>query len=457
MSMSMAQTNYGAVKGVLKQGYTVFRGIPYAKPPIGEYRWRAPEAPNAWDGVLEASAWDSSCMRRLSEPGSFYEKEGHSDGDFSPPMSENGLFLNIWTPADIPGKKYPVAFWIHGGGFTSCHGSEMVIDGAEYCKRDIILVSINYRLGALGFFAHESLSKESKQNVSGNYGILDAIAALQWVHENIAAFGGNPEHVTIFGQSAGCRIVQTLIISPLAKNLFSRAILQSGVSCTRKEDRFQTFDMLVKYGDWINTLPDEERTGAEFMKFCNVSTLAGLRGFSSEEIHTLSNEFITCSGNNNLVKPFWPCIDGVVMPAGYEESVEHGLLPNVRCMIGSTENDEGMTEDMLKKGVRGNLFYKRNIDWSLTCERLWNNPSFVYYFTHKPLGDDAGAFHSSELWYMFGTLHRNWRPKIWADYELSKKMLDYWGNFIKTGDPNGEGLEYWKPCDKKDTYVHELA
>ena len=256
-------------------------------------------------------------------------------------------------------------------GFS--HESEF--DGAAYCERGVILVTINYRLGAFGFLAHPWLSEESGVGRSGNYAILDQIAALKWVKENIAAFGGDPENITVFGQSAGCMSVQTLVSSPLTENWISKAIFQSA-------------------GGYDTGLNRD-------------------------------------------------------MPLSEAE------IKDIPYMLGSTADDIGVFPEMKEKGEHGGI-YKGCINWSLALEKLGRKPAYVYYFTRALLGDDAGAFHSSELWYMFGTLGRSWRPKTEGDYALSKEMMDDWTNFMKTGNPNAEGKDDWKPCTKDDPYVQVL-
>ena len=218
MAITETKTKYGQVHGVQKDGYTVFRGVPYAKPPVGEKRFCPPEEPACWEGVYKADHFGCVCPQTEHEPDSFYGKEFYLDPEFGMKQSEDCLYLNIWTPANTVDEKLPVAFWIHGGAFMHGFSHESEFDGAAYCERGVILVAINYRLGAFGFLAHPWLSEESGAGRSGNYAILDQIAALKWVKENIAAFGGDPENITVFGQSAGCMSVQTLVSSPLTEN-----------------------------------------------------------------------------------------------------------------------------------------------------------------------------------------------------------------------------------------------
>lgn len=447
MGIGVVQTNYGALKGVHKQTYTVFRGVPYARPPVGDLRWRAPQPPVAWNGVREAKVFGPCSMQSMQPPGSFYHKEFFNDEDFIPPMSEDSLYLNIWTPAESGGEALPVAFWIHGGAFVGGYGTEPEFDGKAYCDAGVILVTINYRLGAFGFLAHPWLSEESELGISGNYGILDQIAALTWVRENIAAFGGDPNRITIFGQSAGSIGVQTLVSSPLTQGMIAGAILQSAGGYNAGVSR----DV---------TMTDAETSGQAFLSLCRtqqvISSLSDWRAMPEQMLVAMSGAYFIQSfqsGNPGLA--FAPCIDGHVLPMGYSETIEKGMHHDIPYMLGSTKNDIGVTPEMVAADEKSAL-YKGCIAWSLLGQKLGRSPAYVYYFTRQLLGDNAGAFHSSELWYQFDTLHRSWRPKDDADWDLARRMSGYFANFVKTGDPNGEGLPPWSPCTEETQHVQEL-
>ncbi len=424
-------TKYGRIRGVLKGDALVYKGIPYAKPPVGELRFSPPQEPEAWDGVLDADKWPSKCMQFGHEPGSFYEKEFYADPEYLTEPSEDCLYLNIWTPADSAAKKLPVAFWIHGGAFLGGYGSEITFDGEEYTRRGVILVTINYRCNIFGFFSCKELSAE-QGGTSGNYGILDQIAALRWVHENIEAFGGDPDNVTIFGQSAGAMSVQTLVSSPLTEGLIRRAIMQSAGSYNTgiNRDRFQA--------------PAEDG-GDDLMKGMGVSSIAELRAMPAEELLKKGLEAAMGEMRRSGKLTFTPIIDGKVLVDTYGASVEKGITHDIDYMLGSTANDLTVTPEMLEKGEKSPL-YKGCIAWSLEQQKLGRRPNYVYYFSRNLPGDEEGAFHSAELWYMFHTLHRSWRPFTEEDYDLANRMVGYWTNFIKTGDPNGVGLPGWMPC-----------
>lgn len=440
MTMETVQTRFGQYRGIREEDHSVFRGIPYAQPPVGELRFKAPGEPEHFEGVREAFRFGSRAMQFGSREGEFYYKEFFSDPAFVPPMSEDALYLNVWTPAESTDAALPVAFWIHGGAFLNGFGSEVEFDGAAYCKRGVILVTINYRLGAFGFLANEELSAESGTGVSGNYGILDQIAALGWVRENIGAFGGDPERITVFGQSAGCMSTQTLISSPLTKGMIAGAVLQSASGYRAGFNR----DVAME---------EAYAVSKQLMRIAGVQDIAGLRQKSAEELLQAAGALMAENaekGDTGL--PFLPVVDGHVLPLGYNDTVDAGLHHDIPYLIGCARNDMMMeAEDPMD----GDLL-KGCVAWSLKNEELGRKPNHVYLFARSPLGDDAGAFHSSELWYMFGTLGRSWRPKTEADHALSERMLGHWTAFMKTGNPAAEGQPEWATCTKENPFVMVL-
>ena len=427
--MRETQIRQGRITGVEQDGYTLFRGIPYAQPPVGELRWRAPREPLPWEGVYRADTWPCRSVQWSGTSG-FYMKEFFDEPEYMTPLSEDSLYLNIWTPAKQAGEKLPVAFWIHGGGFMSGFGHEKEFDGAACCRRGVILVTINYRLGPIGFLAHPWLSQENEKDggpaVSGNYGILDQIAALKWVRENIEAFGGDPDNITIFGQSAGCMSVQTLVSSPLTKGMIAKAVLQSGAGLS-----------------YDHSLARAEQEGVEFAANAGVKSLEEMRALSFEQIMAAADPLIT-RGFSTMELVCSPVIDGVVLEDGYDHLLEQGRIHDIPYMVGSTLNDIGTEPGEISRGNLGKV-YEGCEKW---CRELLNNgraPAWCYYFARRLPGDDAGAFHAGELWYMFGTCDRCWRPLTGADGALSDRMADCWANFMKTGDPNGGSLPRWEP------------
>ncbi len=424
--MDLVRTGKGLIRGVERDGYAVFFGMPYAQPPVGPLRWRPPREAEAWEGELQATRFPARCPQGGHD--GFYGREFYDEPVYETEMSEDCLYLNVWTPARSAGERLPVAFWIHGGAFMGGYGHEKEFDGEAYCRRGVILVTVNYRLGPLGFLAHPWLTAESAAAggpaVSGNYGILDQMAALRWVRENIAAFGGDPERVTVFGQSAGCMSVQTLVSSPLTRGMIAGAILQSGVGLS-----------------YDHGLARAEAEGLEFARNAGVRDLDAMRALRYDEIMAAAGPIIA-RGYATMELPYAPVIDGYVLMEGYTAAMEAGRVHDIPYMVGSTLNDITTDPAALAAGDRGAV-YGGSEAWC-AARRAHGGPAWLYWFTRPLPGDDAGAFHSAELWYMFGTWKRAWRPFTAADGALSDRMLDYWTNFTRTGDPNGPGLPPWK-------------
>lgn len=349
------------VEGGLLQGVSsedpsviVFKGIPYAAPPVGELRLQPPQDVIPWEGVRECSAFSAIAPQPGNAPGTFYGEEFYWMPQ--PEQSEDCLYLNIWAPAKAVGKKgaaLPVAMWIHGGAFVNGYGFEVSMDGDKWAQKDVILVTINYRLG---------------ENAAGNLNILDQIKALEWINKNIAQFGGDPSNVTIFGQSAGGMSVRTLLISPLAKGLFAKAIIQSGGGMG-----------LDQLGSILTSAPQ---------------------------------------------------VDGSVVPEPFDQAVMDGTIADIPIMTGYNSDDLP--------------FFKEETVGAFCALRdsLGTAPVYEYEFTRDLPGEDKdvpdnlpGAFHSAELWYVFGTLGRSWRPFTEEDYALSEEMVSAWTDFCKKGSP----------------------
>ena len=430
------KTKYGELAGVDCGDYVVYKSVPYAKPPVGPLRWRAPQLLEPWEGVYQATAWKGKCMQE-SMPSDLYDPEFYDDPTYDAEPSEDCLYLHIWAPKDV--RDAPVAVWYHGGAFMGGYAFEKEFDGAAYCARGIILVSVEYRCNVFGYLAHPWLTEEA--GTSGNYGTLDQIAALRWVHENIASFGGDPASVTIFGQSAGAMSVQTLCSSPLAKGLFAKAILQSGGS----------------YGSGLHRdmpLAEQEHYGQMFAEVAGVKSLEEMRALRANRVLTLVPQFFAKAMPEAQGLFLTPTMDGEVLTGGYYELMDAGELADVPYLIGCTKDDILTTPEMNKPA--DDPLYQGCLAFSHKLEELGRTPAYMYYFTRDLPGDGQGAWHSSELFYTFGTLDRCWRPWTDGDRALSERMLDYWTNFMKGGDPNGEGLPTWQPCDKADSFVMEL-
>lgn len=428
------ETRYGKIEGVDQKFCCEYRRVPYAKPPVGELRWRAPQPVEPWDGIYHALEYADKCMQETnnSEP---YEKDFNSDPAYARKMSEDCLYLNIWVPKHAP-EKCPVALWIHGGAFMGGYATELEFDGTPYAKRGIIVASVEYRCNIFGYFAHPWLSAENEQHISGNYGTFDQIAALNWIHENIAAFGGDPENITLFGQSAGAMSVQTLVSSRLASGKVKQAILQSGGS----------------YGTGLHrdiTLPEQERYGQIYTELMGIKSPKELRALPADKIEQSIGAWFEQVMPITKGLFLTPTIDGHVLEDGYYAIMDNGRIADIPYIIGANKDDIDVM------GREGNIhpdtmLLKGSINFSHKLESLGRKPAYVYYFTRELPGDRWGAYHSAELFYMFGTLERCWRPWEPRDYDLSERMIDYWSNFMRCGNPNGEGLPVWKPCSKEN-------
>ncbi len=423
----MVETKYGRISGLDRGWYEEYRGIPYAKPPVGELRWRAPQEPDKFEGVYEAADFRSKCMQGpVTAPP--YGRDFYSDPGYDRPMSEDCLYLHIWAPKG--GNDCPVALWIHGGAFMHGWGTEEEFDGAEFCRRGVVLVSVEYRCNLFGFLGHPWLTEEA--GTSGNYGILDQIAALDWVYENISAFGGDPGNITVFGQSAGAMSVQTLVSSPLTGDKIAKAIMQSGGS----------------YGNGLHRdipLSEQEEYGLVFAEVLGVKSLEEMRQKSTKEITAAVGPFMEKVMPKAKGLFLAPTRDGRLLTDGYYELMNEGKIKDIPYMLGCTKNDIMTPEDM--KEPMDDPLYRGCVGFSHKLEELGRKPAYVYYFTRDLPGDGSGCWHSSELWYMMGTLPRCWRPWTPGDYELSARMLDCWCAFMRDGDPG------WEPCKRDGSFV----
>lgn len=423
MALCLTRVKQGLLEGIDCGEYAVYKGIPYAEPPIGERRFLGPAEPEGWEGIRAAARFPAVCWQEKLPKGSFYEHEFYRETWETETMSEDCLYLNVWTPARTRQDRCAVMLWIHGGALNHGFGHEPEFDGAAFCRRNVILITVQYRLGIFGFFSHPWLNAEGGRN-TGNLALLDLIAALNWVYENAEAFGGDPEKITVAGQSAGGVSVQALLCSELTRGKIHQAILQSGGGFGQLESRSISAE-------------EAQKNGAAFTSAHAVRSLEELRKLEPERLLSMSQNF-RC----RFVK------DGYVLPRRGEKAMYHGKMPVAACLLGSTRDDIRVTKEMTEAGVYGDL-YIGNLNFAgLMCEKM---PVYVYYFTRQLPGDEAGAFHSSELWYMFGTLGRCWRPFETEDYRLSERMLDAWCGFVKAGRPEPE--QEWEPYTNTEKSV----
>ena len=433
----------------------VFKGVPFAAPPVGPLRWKAPQPAAHWDGVRKVDRFSAMCPQatRVGPAAGLPTSVGLGD------PSEDCLYLNVWTAAKSSVERRPVMFWIHGGGFTSGSGKALVFDGEELAKKGVVLVTINYRVGIFGFFAHPELTQESGRQASGNYGLMDMIAALEWVQTNIASFGGDPMRVTIFGQSAGSGAVADLMGAPRAKALFHRAIGESG-----------GFGLTP-----MRTLSQAEQNGLRVAQTVGALSIAELRARSMADMLKVGS-----AGG--------PDVDGWVLPADVNTTFREGKQNDVPVLIGSNA-DEGnvlarpISRDMYRKQIKeryGELadaylkLYPADTEehakssqivnssdtmawqmrnWAGLQARTGKSKVFFYYFTRQAPSDAPfqGAYHDAELYYAFHNLHlykQQW--KEW-DNKLADTISSYWVNFAFKGDPNGKDLPAWAAYGDKRT------
>jgi para-nitrobenzyl esterase len=424
----------------------VFKGIPFAAPPLGANRWRAPQPVAQWSGVRPATEYAPRCTQ--GSPG--------GDAGATPPTSEDCLYLNVWTTAESPAERRPVMVWLYGGGFFGGAGSEPRYAGDGLAKKGAVVVTLNYRLGSLGFFAHPELSAAAQPKVSGNYGMLDAVAALQWVQRNIALFGGDPGNVTVFGESAGANLTAALVASPAAKGLFQRAVVQSG--------GFMGLGMAR-----TATLARAEETGAKALADAGIASIEAARAKPAPEI------FAAIRGGNLVV-------DGQLIREDLSLTFANQRQNSVDLLIGSNQDEgtffqrPGLTAETFTNqarqrfGVLAHGFLEmfpagddaqasQSYLKSFSDEAAWamrkfaelqaqrGNAVYLYYFTRVPPSPpdrpSRGATHVAEVPYMFNNLPVG--PLAWtdADRRLAEAMSSYWVNFARSGNPNGAGLPAW--------------
>lgn len=459
------QVEGGMISGTMdpQGGIREFKGIPFAAPPVGALRWREPQPVVSWTGVRKCDSFGPSPMQGKPVPFSMWSQEFLIPAS---PIGEDCLYLNVWTGAKTAGERRPVLVWIYGGGFVSGGSGVPIYDGAAMARKGIIFVSINYRVGIFGFFAHPELTLESGHHASGNYGLLDQIASLKWVQKNISAFGGDPGNVTIAGQSAGSMSVNCLEASPLAKGLFQRAIGQSG-------------GMFI--GGMVSLL-DAENAGQKIMQTLKASSIKNLREMPAEELMKRTQG------------SFRPIVDGYVLPdaiinifkTGKENKV--GLLTGwtrdelspqiknartyeqevgarygsdsaavIELYPASTDSEAAVSQVRL---ARDEAVGVQNYTWA-NLESDHGAKVFVYRFTRKPPATGVyvkyGAFHTADVPYAYDNLqfvNRPWQP---VDHELADIMSSYWANFARSGDPNGPGLPRWPVYTTADKLIMVLG
>jgi para-nitrobenzyl esterase len=474
------KTESGIVSGTLNADRTVrmFQGIPFAAPPVGDLRWKPPQPPLSWQGIRSADKFGPACM----------QTDVYGDIHFRDVQpSEDCLNLTIWLAAHPAQTKLPVIVWFYGGGFLAGGNSETRYDGENLAKKDVIIVSPNYRLGVFGFFSHPELTKESEHHASGNYGLLDQVAALHWVLRNISAFGGDPHNITIAGESAGSLSVSALMASPLSKDLFQKAIGESGAF----------FPSQPAHNMRLEPLAETEQLGVKFAESVGATSLAQLRAMPA-------NDVLQAAAKMNRGFVFQPNIDGYFLPADVRSIYEKGAQSHIPVLAGwnADENKTSILlapqrptakrfaeEALARFGNEAPEFLKlypaaTNQEALLSAEALagddfiafstwkWTDiqaktgdaPVYQYRFDQNPAvkpgamidslpASEAGARHACEIQYVFETLKfEEGVPWTAADFKVSEEMASYWTNFAKTGNPNGDDLPKWPPYASQDGY-----
>ena len=450
----------GRVAGVAANGIVAFKGIPFAAPPVGALRWKAPQPVQPWTGVMQ----DAMFVKLFGA---------------APALSEDCLYLNVWTPAKSANERLPVMVWIYGGGFVGGMTGIPTYDGTRLAEKGVVLVSVAYRLGAFGFLAHPALSKESGKG-SGNFGLQDQIAGLRWVKDNIARFGGDPSRVTIFGESAGGIAVSMLAASPAAKGLFHRAISESGGSFG--PPRFAT-----EGGQSVPPLRVAEAAGQSFLMKAGATDIAAARALPAEKIQAAQGAGLQAAAT------FWPVFDGDVLPGDQYELYRAGRFNDTPVLIGTNSDEGGMFaapgmtperfESEIRAGygkhadailaayphgtpgqaaqagkdvMRDSVFAWHTWAWALLQSQKGKGKAYVYYFDHRTTRSVTGANHGDEIAYVFRNLNVGGvlgpPPPRPEDIVMSDLVSSYWVNFAKTGDPNGPGLPMWAaftPTDQR--------
>lgn len=479
MAADQVKTQAGVVEGTMNADGTVrmFKGVPFAAPPVGDLRWKAPQPVPKWSGVRQADKFGPACLQ-TDVFGDIHFR------DVEP--SEDCLNVAMWIPAKAAGKKIPVLVWFYGGGFVAGGNSELRYDGENLAKKGILVVSPNYRLGVFGFFSYPELTKESGHDASGNYGLMDQVAALKWVQANIAAFGGDPENVTIAGESAGSFSVSALMATPLARGLFQRAMGESGAFFPSKPQGTLG----------LTPLAETEKAGEKFAEAQGAKTLAELRAMPGDKLLQAAAKQIR--GFN-----FAPNIDGYYFPEDPRAIYAAGKQAHVPLLAGWNADEGKMmilfspakptaksfAEQAEKRfGDQASEFLKvypaatdaqalesayqlASDDFIAYSTWKWLNQQaatgdstvYTYHFEQVPatrpdekmgpiLASEVGSRHAGEIEYVFQTLKSKDEPWTADDFKVSDVMSSYWANFVKTGNPNGPGLPEWPAYNKRDGY-----
>lgn len=476
--LRITRTENGSVRGIPASDprITIFRGIPFAAPPVGDLRWRAPQPAADWEGMRDCLEFKPIAMQRTpgEDPTAFYAREWHVEPEVA--MDEDCLYLNVWTNARTGNEKMPVMVWIYGGGLLEGYPTEMEFDGERIARRGVILVSVNYRLNVFGFLTHPEIIGSSPDGFVANWGYLDQKAGIDWVRRNIANFGGDPDNITIFGQSAGGGSVLAHLNSPMARGSFQKAIIQSGGGIDVNGPVFKLMPFL--------DLEGLAGQGQDFFNFIGARNLAEAKAIDAKTLLKKHLEF----------EKYWNAtIDGKYVVEDSSASILAGHQHKIPLMNGSTAEESlyGPPDDnieawaqtsipdiaeefcrlarqkaaaegiSLKQAATINFF---ELSASLVRDVVANQGGqkiYGYRFGPEIPGDEAGAFHSSDLWFEFETLAKCWRPFKGKHYDLARQMCNYWTNFARNGDPNGVDADgtpmpAWEPYSLASPRIMEF-
>jgi len=454
---------------------TSYKGIPFAAPPVGENRWRAPQPAKDWEGVLQAYAFApvSLQVRQEIDINNIYTREWAVEPDIA--MDEDCLYLNVWTPAKRADEKLPVYVWYFGGGLQVGHPAEMEFDGERIARRGVVVVTINYRLNAFGFLCHPEITAEAPE-APANFGHLDQQAATRWVKRNIAAFGGDPDNITIGGQSAGGGSVMSQLTSPQNEGLFQRAIVQSGV--------FTKLYPGTGMPRFLSSLAEAEQEGIKFFDYLGVSSLAearrldavllrdkavaygGFWGTVTDHVFNVGSPFELFLQNKRWMVPVmfghtsseFFSVPHADTPSDFKQMAEDLFGGDAETFLELCDAQSADIEEIRKKASVSSIEYAIRIAVQANGDTGANAPLYYYNFDAEiPGWDNPGTFHSVDLWFFFETLAKCWRPFVGKHYDLARQMCHYWANFIRTGDPNGadstgEQLPKWEPCTPEAPY-----
>lgn len=455
--LRQVKTENGWVRGIeaADPRITAFKGVPFAAPPVGKNRWRAPQPCENWAGIRDCSRFAPISMQWIPGLGDdIYCREWHVDPDI--PMSEDCLYLNIWTNAKKADEKMPVLVWFFGGGLQCGYPAEMEFDGERIARRGIVVVTVNYRVGALGFLTHPEITEEAP-DAPANFGNLDQQAGLRWVQRNIAAFGGDPAKVTIAGQSAGGGSVMSQLACPDNKGLFRNTVVMSAM----------IFDPYMRREiGRPELLKDAEKKGEDFFAFLGVQTLKEARGMDAVKLQRSYEKYMEshvpfftvqddrfCIGDPIALYRAGKCVDTVMMAGNtgseflntIDAADEAGLKAEAERLFGDKADtflaipeSRQKTEDLGYAAASG---IECTVKGTISDIAKTGRKGYVYCFDPDiPGWDDPGTFHSSDLWFWFETLAKCWRPFVGRHYDLARQMCDYFCNFIKTSNPNGKDL-----------------